>query len=409
MRIILSSAGSRGDVYPLIYLGEILQRRGHEIIFVTTPDYAKECKKKGFQVENVGTDFRELMDSFKEHMGKPLKVMTEGLEILGNELGHYFKGVMKVGEEADIIITSGIQFTAQAASEVLGIPYRYVVHMPILLPSGYHGPYFMPFQNLPKFLNRFLWSIDNLISKYTVGIKVNKIRLSAGLAPRKGIRDHVDQERMVIAVSPELGPIAPDNSDIGLQLDYFFNPEEGELSEKMVEFLSKGDAPVYFGFGSMTDGKADRTLSVIFETVKILGIRAVISRGWAKYSHEDLPEEIIFADEEPHGKLFPKMRAIVHHGGAGTTSNAARAGVPQITLPHVLDQYYWSNRIKKLGIGPGGIKKSKFTSKNLAIKLLETIENKEMVLKAKELGEKLKARNGLELFADTIEKELQVN
>lgn len=406
MKIVLSPSGSRGDVYPIIYLGRELKRRGHDIHIVTSIDYREFCENEGFAFYSMGSEFSTLMDSFTNNMGKPLKVMKEGITIFNNELQDYYKSLLKVSEGADMIVASGLQFTGALVAHVKQIPYRYLAHIPILIPSKHHSPFFVPYQNLPKWLNSLLWSGNMFVMGKTIGKTLNKIRLANGLNRIKRATDHVERERVVIAVSPELGIIPPDNSDVGLQIDYFFDPDEGDLSVEINDFLKSGDAPVYFGFGSMTDGHPEKTLDTIFKSVKELGIRAIISKGWANYSHNDIPEGIFFAGEEPHGKLFPKMKAIIHHGGAGTTSSASRAGIPQITIPHVLDQYYWTSRITSLGISPGGIKKRHFNVNTLTSKIKEAIECPKINSNAKELGEKLKDRNGIFQLADVIEKEL---
>lgn len=406
MKILLAPSGSRGDVYPVIYLGRELKKRGHTVRVATSPDYKEMCELEGFEFFPTGTNFRELMDKFIDCMGKPLKVMVEGLRIFNNELNDFFKVTLEASQDIDFLVSSGLQMTGPTVAELKNIPYRYMAHIPILTPSKYHPPYFVTHQNLPKWMNRLLWSANNFFLRISIAKTLNKIRLKNSLNTKRDVIDHVEPERMVVAVSPELGPIAPDNRHVGLQIDYFFDSEEKELSEDIMHFLNNGDAPIYFGFGSMMDGKSEKTLDVIFKTVEQLGERAIISKGWANYSHDNIPESIFFADDEPHGKLFPLMKVIVHHGGAGTTSTAAKSGIPQVTTPHVLDQYYWTDRIKTLGIGPGGIKKQKFNVKNLTAIIDEAINNNEINRKAKLLGEKLSGRNGVTKLADEIEIEL---
>lgn len=408
MKIVLSPCGSRGDVYPVIYLGRELKKRGHEIHIVTSPDHEEICNEEEFAFYSAGTDFRILMDEFKSYMGKPLKVMQKGLSIFNNELESFYKATSRASQGADMLVASGLQLTSFIVAEEKAVPYRYMAHIPILIPSKYHSPYFVPFQNLPKWVNSLLWNGNNMITEMTVGKTLNRIRKRSGLLPRKGIMDHIDIKKMVIAVAPELGVISPDNKEIGLQVDYLFNPDEGELSKEITDFINAGEPPIYFGFGSMTDGHPEKTLDIIFRSVEKLNARAIISRGWANYCHVNTPESVFFAGEEPHGKLFPKMKAIVHHGGAGTTSSAAMAGVPQITTPHVLDQFYWTNRIKTLGLGPGGIKKGKFNVKNLTNKLNEAFENKEIIRSAEKIGNTLANRNGIITLANEIEKEIGI-
>jgi UDP:flavonoid glycosyltransferase YjiC (YdhE family) len=91
---------------------------------------------------------------------------------------------------------------------------------------------------------------------------------------------------------------------------------------------------------------------LLVEAAERSGERIVIYRGWARIPEVGRSDACLFVDEEPHGVLFPKMRAVIHHGGAGTVATAARAGVPQIVLPQAADQFLWRGQVDRLGLGP---------------------------------------------------------
>jgi vancomycin aglycone glucosyltransferase len=120
---------------------------------------------------------------------------------------------------------------------------------------------------------------------------------------------------------------------------------------KLEAFLEQGEPPVYIGFGSMTDPNPRITTRAVLAGVTDAGCRAVLSEGWAGLGGGGLPEHVMVVGSVPHASLFRRVAAVVHHGGAGTTTMAARAGVPQIVVPHVLDQYYWAERVSRLGVG----------------------------------------------------------
>ena len=117
----------------------------------------------------------------------------------------------------------------------------------------------------------------------------------------------------------------------------------------MEDFLSSGEPPVYFGFGSMrsTEGAS----RVCVEAARALGVRAIISQGWGNLRPIDTGSDCLAVDDLSHEKLFPRVSAIVHHGGAGTTTAAAGAGKPQVIVPHLYDQFFWAHRAQVLGIG----------------------------------------------------------
>ena len=117
-----------------------------------------------------------------------------------------------------------------------------------------------------------------------------------------------------------------------------------------------------------------------------------MSRGWAELGGEPLPEGVIEIDAVSHVRLFPRVAAVVHHGGAGTTTTAARAGVPQIVVPHIADQYYWARRIALLGLGPPPILRARFSADTLRSAIAETLENELLGERTRSFGERLRAR-----------------
>jgi vancomycin aglycone glucosyltransferase len=109
-----------------------------------------------------------------------------------------------------------------------------------------------------------------------------------------------------------------------------------------------------------------RTTREVVEAVRAAGARALVSRGWAELGGASLPPEVLAIGPVSHSALLPRVRAMVHHGGAGTTHAAARAGTPQVVVPHLLDQYYWADRVHTLGLAPKPFKRSGLTATRLA-------------------------------------------
>jgi UDP:flavonoid glycosyltransferase YjiC (YdhE family) len=132
------------------------------------------------------------------------------------------------------------------------------------------------------------------------------------------------------------------------------------------------------------------------EAVALLGVRAIISKGWAGLGEDVCVKNIKMIGHVPHASLFPKMAAVIHHGGAGTVYAAARAGVPQVIVPHILDQYFWGNRIYKLRLGPRPSYRSRLTLRSLVSAIERCISSPGFKEEAQSLAMKLRARNGLE-------------
>jgi hypothetical protein len=147
-----------------------------------------------------------------------------------------------------------------------------------------------------------------------------------------------------------------------LDLASAFEPPEG-----LVKFLEAGEPPVYIGFGSIVVDDPDRFTKMIFEAVQLAGVRALVSKGWGGLGGEDdAPENIYMLENTPHDWLFPKVKAVVHHGGAGTTAIGLKCGKPTMIVPFFGDQQFWGNMIGRAGAGAQPVPYKELTTEKLA-------------------------------------------
>lgn len=150
---------------------------------------------------------------------------------------------------------------------------------------------------------------------------------------------------------------------------------------------------MFIGFGSMADPDPRRTAEIFRETIGRLDRRVVVSQGWAGIL-SGCEERILSIRHEPHEALFPRTAAVVHHGGAGTTWTAARSGIPQLVVPHLMDQYWWGKRVAALKIGPEPIVRNKLSGQNLLNGLRRALDP-ELAQRAKDFAKPLVRRDGL--------------
>lgn len=186
---------------------------------------------------------------------------------------------------------------------------------------------------------------------------------------------------------------------------YWFLDETADWSPtpELIEFLQNGSKPIYIGFGSMVgfDG-AEPTTALVIEALRMSGQRGVLATGWNGMSKlERLPENIFMLESVPHAWLFPRMAAVVHHGGAGTIAEGLRAGVPSVIVPHANDQYAWGRRVYELGVGAKPIPRKKLTAENLA-KGIQSALMDDVNFAARDLGEKIRAEKGTENAAGVV-------
>jgi UDP:flavonoid glycosyltransferase YjiC (YdhE family) len=182
-------------------------------------------------------------------------------------------------------------------------------------------------------------------------------------------------------------------------------PPDWQAPETLVRFLESGPPPLYIGFGSMAHEDAERQTRLALRALELSGQRGVLLTGWGGLTRQATPPSVFVVDDVPHAWLFPRMRAVVHHGGAGTTAEGLRAGVPSvITAFAPNDQPAWADRVVKLGVGPRvpGIKG--LTAENLAEAIRAAASDSAMQACAAALGEKIRADDGLARAVDIIER-----
>jgi len=161
------------------------------------------------------------------------------------------------------------------------------------------------------------------------------------------VQNHMFTERPWLAADPTLAPW-PDEGRV-FQPGAWILQDERPLPADLERFLDAGDPPVFFGFGSMR--APENTGEAMLAAARAIGRRAVVSQGWAELSARSDAGHCFVVGEANLRTLFTRVSAVVHHGGAGTTTLAALGGAPQVVVPQMYDQHYWARRIHELGIG----------------------------------------------------------
>jgi sterol 3beta-glucosyltransferase len=173
----------------------------------------------------------------------------------------------------------------------------------------------------------------------------------------------------------------------------------------LLRFLDSGPPPIYVGFGSMSHENPERQTRLALRALELSGQRGVLVTGWGGLTHPSTPPNVFFVDNVPHAWLFPRMAAVVHHGGAGTTGAGLRAGVPNIITPFAPnDQVAWADRIVTAGVGLRlpGIKT--LTAEKLAEAIQVAVTDSDLRARAAALGEKICAEDGVARAIEIIER-----
>jgi UDP:flavonoid glycosyltransferase YjiC (YdhE family) len=300
-----------------------------------------------------------------------------------------------IAEGSHMLVATGISYAAPHVAEALGIPYRAVCVCPRWYPSRYHPPTTDTASRRPKPINSAAWWLTEWSTDRMLDGVVNRWRRDQSLSPAAGlyVRMLGLAGQRVLAADEELAPLPADvEGTRRVSAMRSFQPDS--LPQHVQDFLASGDPPVFVGFGSMRAKDAGRLLDVVFESAAALSVRAIVPEKWVEVAGRSTPDGCLAVGHISFGRLFPRLAAVVHHGGAGTTTTAARAGVPQVVIPHVMDQYYWGRRVRELGIGPEPLSYKRLSPRTLTSALRETLGSSAMAEKVRSLSGQLEGRDG---------------
>jgi vancomycin aglycone glucosyltransferase len=270
----------------------------------------------------------------------------------GFDLAAQFDPIAAAAAGCDVLLATGLaHFASRSAAEKLGIPYVYATLCPFLLPSPHHPPPQLLGQPFPPGVtdNRVLWDLNAQRFNALFGAALNAHRASVGLSRVDDVRNFIFTDRPWLAADPTLAPW-PETADPDVvQTGAWILPDERPLPAELMAFLNAGTPPVYVGFGSMR--APDDVARVAIEAIRAQGRRALLGRGRGDLALLDDRDDCFAVGEVNQQALFARVAAVIHHGGAGTTTTATRAGAPQVVVPQAVDQPYWAGRVADLGIG----------------------------------------------------------
>jgi sterol 3beta-glucosyltransferase len=181
-------------------------------------------------------------------------------------------------------------------------------------------------------------------------------------------------------------------------------PADWTPPKDLEAFLAKGGPVVSIGFGSMASGDPKALTAMVIEAIRRAQVRAVLLSGWGGLNPTDGDGDVYFARELPHPWLFPRVAAVVHHGGAGTTGASVAAGVPALLVPFTLDQPFWAWRLRQLGISPSPIPRKQLTADKLADGLVCAVSDAKMRAAAADIGERVRSEDGVANAVEVFEK-----
>jgi sterol 3beta-glucosyltransferase len=209
--------------------------------------------------------------------------------------------------------------------------------------------------------------------------------------------------------SPWLVPEPADWKGAAVVCGYWFadSPSAWVPSAELLAFLQHGPPPLYVGFGSMASEDPGRMEAIVVEALEQTGQRAILASGWGGLPSSALPPGLISVDYIPHEWLFGRVSGAVHHGGAGTTAAALRAGIPSIIIPFFADQFFWGRRLHERGLSPRPIPRTDLSAQRLACSIREIVGDGGMRERCRAAGEAIRSERGVAIGAEAADRYLR--
>ena len=419
MRIGIQTWGSEGDIRPFVALGAALAHRGHdvELLYTEIGDrrYEAIAQSLGFTARGIASP-----------IVSPDRAIEIGLQVLNttNQLQQgliisktmlepviepMFEAAVDLCSRCDLLVHHFILHASRAAADLVKLPTITVQFAHMLAPSRYIHPSGTP--RLGEIGNVLGWKLARFALNHTLLKDVNRFRAKVGLPPFAYLLlDAWPSHRLnLFASSPALLD-RPADWPTWHQLCGFLElpPHEHEtVSPELEAFLSSGPPPVFMGFGSLMPIAGNEhlaeTIATFEEATRIAGCRTIVQSEIERQA----TERIFYVKRTPHALVFPRCAAVVHHAGAGTTHTTLRAAVPSIPVPHVSDQFAWSEELERLGVAPSPLKRTKLAATALADRIRRVLSGPQMKVRAMAIAEKMKADNGPETACDLIEKAIR--
>ncbi len=416
MKITIMTAGTRGDVQPYLALAKRLQSAGYEVRLGAPTNFESFVSQHDIEFAPLRADYYQLMDSPEGQAlksGNPIRMMQHMRTTVFPLMRRLMDDTWQAAQDAEAIIYHPKLFSSPHIAEKLNIPAIMAATVPLLTPTGAFPAPGVINRNLGTTINRLTYQAVALATSSFNGMVKTFRRDVLGLPEKssvvKGFSMYGKPMPVLYCYSRHVIPVPADWDDSAHVTGYWWLDEakDWQPPADLQGFLDAGEAPVYVGFGSMIAESPETTTRTVIDALQRSGQRGVIASGWGGLRPDDLPSNIYLLKEAPHEWLFPRMSAVVHHGGAGTTAAGLLAGKPTVICPFIADQPFWGNQVAKLGVGTVPIPQKQLTSANLAAAIRTAATDPMMRQKATALGEQLKREDGTGNAVTALDRLLQ--
>lgn len=414
LTFFINTFGSHGDVEPFVALGVALRAAGHNVHVCTAERFKPFVESHGLTYNFASDGILKLIETdagkgvidggkegFFEYFQKMRTLMQEAGPLQTQAIKESWAACEAC--QPDLIIYHPKATGAPHFAQKLGVEAVLVALQPLYVPTREFRHMLAP--SLPfnsPWYNRTTYAAFLALVTMGTASYAREWRASVGLPPNPPSSSPLTQadgsELLVLhAHSPHVVPRPPDWPAWAVATGFWPLPatDAWQPPEALARFLAAGAPPVYVGFGSMKGSDPAALTRLVISALKAAGVRGMVAMGWGGMeAAAELPEGIFILKRAPHSWLFPRMAAVVHHGGVGTTCAGLLAGRPTVVCPFFADQPFWGQRVLELGVGSEPIPQARLTAARLAAAIRLVTTDAHIIERAAALGEKLRAENG---------------
>ncbi|MDQ5822900.1 MAG: glycosyltransferase [Chloroflexota bacterium] len=411
LRITFLTAGSRGDVQPYVALGAGFKAAGHSVRVATFDAFEDFVSGFGLEYFPVRNGFEDMSDTEDwqswqqtgQNVARYVYYLGKVLRTAQAELDQMLDDFWSACQGSDVVIGSSSAIGGPQIARRLGVPYFWALFNPMSRTRAF--PHFLSpaWLRLGGHFNLFTYLVAEQGYWQLFGRAIDRWRRKTLQLPRlRGPGPYGLLGRspypVLYGFSEGLLPRPRDWHARAHVTGFWFLPSLGgwRPPARLSEFLAAGPPPVYVSLANINSDDPPQLLKLVLEALARVGRRGVLLLDSGTMVGQDLPDWVYPLDEAPHDWLFPRMAAIMHHGGIGTIAAALRAGVPSFGVPNVYDQPFWSRRLGKVGAGPTPIPPERLTVERLATAFAVATGDAAVRSRAAQLGERIRAEKGVE-------------
>lgn len=411
MRIGLQTWGSDGDILPFIALSHGLAEAGHRVTLAYTsvdgreyPQLTDRLRIQPIKTKHVEVGSKDLyaLSRWSDKISQLRTLINTCYDPVVDDM---YAASMQLCLENDLVIGHTLCHTLRTASDLCNCPRVALALVPMVIRTEYAPPVGI---NLGKWMNRLLWAVgDRMMTRHLFRSAV-ELRHRSGLSPIRSLQRELftSDVMTLVASSMVLCPRPIDWGESIVISGFLDLPATKQMAPPMELdlFMVNGTPPVYITFGSCMQFDAERNAQLLKEAAALTDERFIIQSDVLPIGTDSVQPNIFWTGRTDHSSIFPRCKAVVHHGGAGTSQAALLAGRPSVVVAHAYDQPYWATVLKKAGVAGMTLHRSTITPRALATEINNVTSSSELRQKAEWLGSAMRTENGVANAVKAIEQ-----